>query len=132
MAQQTPGLVKTFACADNANNAIAANIVVVVDASNGGVKRSGAATTGFVGVSIEAADTNNFVAVQTTGIVQITAGGTISKGDYISSDANGKAVTATAVAFGGTTVSQVIGIAMNAATSGNLVDVLIQPFLDKV
>lgn len=132
MAQQTPGLVKTFACADAATNAIAANIIVVADGTNGGVKRSGAATVGFVGVSTEPADTNNFVAVQTSGIVQVTAGGTVTKGGYVSSDANGKAVNATAVAFGGTTVSQVIGIALNAPASGQLCDVLIQPFLDKV
>jgi len=49
-----------------------------------------------LGISYDEADENGDLAVVLDGIVEVQAGGSISAGDFVKSDANGKAVTAEA------------------------------------
>lgn len=70
--------------------------------------------------------------VRTAGTSKIKAGGTFSPGDLITSDSAGKAVKYTgATVFTGTpyTVSgsQVLGVAVEGGTNGELTSILFQP-----
>jgi len=49
-----------------------------------------------LGISYDEADENGDLAVVLDGIVEVQAGGSISAGDFVKSDANGKAVAAEA------------------------------------
>ena len=70
--------------------------------------------------------------VRCGGTSKIMAGGTFAAGDLLASDASGKAVKYTAATvFTGTPYSvsgsQVLGIAVEAGTSGQLTTILFQP-----
>lgn len=70
--------------------------------------------------------------VRTAGTSKIVAGGTFSAGDLLSADSTGRAVKYTAATvFTGTpyTVSgsQILGVAVEAGTSGQLTTILFQP-----
>lgn len=56
-----------------------------------------------------------FGAVQVSGIAKVKAGAAIAAGDYLKSDANGKAVPAAAEAAG--VLVEIFGIALEAATA---------------
>lgn len=56
------------------------------------------------------------------GVEKCVLGGTVAAGDYVSSDANGKAVTATATA-GATTGTRIVGQALAAGVAGDLVPI---------
>lgn len=66
-----------------------------------------------IGVIVEAAASGYGVSVQYCGIGKVVAGGAITAGDLISSDANGAANTAATGDF-------VVGIALNTYASGEL------------
>lgn len=70
----------------------------------------------IVEVNLSASAPFGPVTVQMEGIAKVVAGGTISIGDEVSSDANGKAVT------GGT---QKAGTAMTAGVSGDVIEVVL-------
>ena len=132
MARQTPLLCKTFA----ADTAIEdAGVCVVMSGSKPGnvALPGGALATKLVGVTDEPASSGAAgyaVGVQVAGIAQIQTDGSaeIAPGDYVAiANTSGqiKAVTPAS----GTTLRQVVGIALSAATNtaGLLVDVLLQP-----
>lgn len=116
-----PTLVKAF----KAGAAIEQNRIVKMDSADGQVIKSAAATDKHVGVSVASIDTasGDRVDVVLSGIYEVKAGGTITRGDPITSDASGQAVTAAPSAG---TNNPVIGRALTSAVSGDLVDVLIQ------
>ena len=60
--------------------------------------------------------------VHVVGIAEVELGGTVSRSDYVRSDANGKAVTASP--SGGTNAG-VAGIALDGGVDGDIVDVLL-------
>lgn len=115
-----PTLVKAF----KAGAAIEQNRIVKMDSADGQVIKSAAATDKHVGVSVGSIDaaSGDRVDVVLAGIYEIKAGGTITRGDLITSDASGQAVAA---APGAGTNNPVIGRALTSAVSGDLVDVLI-------
>lgn len=118
----------TMPVTGGAAGAVGANRIVVVDASNAGnVAVSIAAQKGFIGITKEKTDNLGYAGIRTEGIAQVVAGGTITAGDYIASDANGAAVTIVPATSGA--VKQVIGIALNSAVSATFVEVKIQPML---
>ncbi len=79
-----------------------------------------------LGISYDEADENGDLAVVLDGIVEVQAGGSISAGEFVKSDANGKAVAAeagdTALGYaledgsdGVTVLVKIMTVALNAA-----------------
>lgn len=117
---QKNALVKTFL----AGAAIAANTLVKFSADNT-VVAAAAATDDIIGVSDLGADgSGDRVDVVLFGPARVKAGGAITRGKLITSDANGKAV-ACAPAAG--TSARAIGVVQLSAADGDLVDVVIAP-----
>lgn len=112
--------------------AVAANRIVMHDASNAGqVKQSTAASRFFVGVSDQASAGSSTISVQVHtvagSIVPVIAGsGGVTAGDQIASDATGQGVTFTDAGTG-TAVKTIAGIAMATAAAGELFPMLISP-----
>jgi Uncharacterized conserved protein (DUF2190) len=73
------------------------------------------ATAAVVGVSKYDADANDEVGVITGGLVEMVAGGTVAEGDYLKSDAEGRAIKTAAA------TDNYNAIAYTAATVGNSV-----------
>lgn len=74
--------------------------------------------------SANAAELGDPVQLQAGGVVRIEAGGTIAAGARIKADANGAAVT---VATSGTGIQEIVGIALEDAAAGEIVQMLWQP-----
>lgn len=100
----------------------------IVKYSGTQVIQAAAATDLSVGVSRElgADASGDRIDIWHDGIALIEAGGNVAIGAQVTSDASGKAVTA-APAQG--VNNRVIGIALSAAVSGDIFDVLIAPCL---
>lgn len=77
------------------------------------------ATAMSIGVlnQAKAAATDDRVDVQIEGIANVLAGGTVARGDLLTSDANGAAITTV------TATNRVIGMALKSAVAGDLFDV---------
>jgi hypothetical protein len=102
-----------------AEAAIGANLIVKVGANDGGILQAAAATDKLMGVCITPGGvaSGDRTDVQTDGVAEIYAGGTVSRGDPITSDANGKAVTAAPSAGSN---NRIIGFAEVSAAAGDL------------
>ena len=108
-----------------------------VDATAGRARIVGAAGAKSVGVMMNKPSAAGMSAqIAVGGVVPCVAGGTVTQGDLITADANGKGVTATAAYTntndaGSTTDaligSYVIGTALSSAASGEEFRLLIQP-----
>src|SRR2546430_530118 len=108
----------------NAEGALNAYSIAKAGAS-GGVLQAAAATDKILGVTTEIASaTNDRCDVQVDGVVLVKSGGTIAQGDFLTSDASGNAVTA---APGAGTNNRLVGIAVEAAVSGDIFRVKLQP-----
>lgn len=105
-------------------------IVMASGTNAGNAAVSTASALGFIGVTVEpsSAGASLSAAVATAGVVQIVAGGSITAGNLVESNSTGAAVARTPAASG-SAVKQIVGVALNTAASGALVDVLIQPQL---
>jgi hypothetical protein len=98
---------------------------IVKAGASGGVVPAAAATDKVLGVSTDVDSPLNSTAdVQFDGIVFVKAGGTVAQGDLLTSDASGHAVTAAPSAG---TNNRLAGIALEAAVSGDVFRMLIQP-----
>ena len=128
MAMQKPEFVRSFAVDGAPGTGIAANLVVKASTTNQGAVMLPAATTdiALVGVTTAPSDAKGNVSVALAGIVQVIAGGTITTGAVLGIATTGRVIAITPSAAG-TTLTGTIGVAMSAATVGNLVDVLINP-----
>jgi hypothetical protein len=111
-----------------ADTAITANKVVCSSATNAHAVRLPAATTNLtaIGITTQAADSNQWITVAHGGNAQATAGGTIAVGDLLGFDTSGQVVAITP-SGSGTTLRGTIGTAQSAGASGELVDVFINP-----
>lgn len=104
-----------------AETAVAANRILKFGSTDDYMVQSAAATDGLMGVSGNiAAAAGERVDVIKSGIADVLFGGTITRGDPLTSDANGKAVTAVAG-------QNVIGFAEVSGVSGDIGSVLISP-----
>lgn len=83
-----------------------------------------AATDKLAGVFLNSAATTERCDVQTEGVAEVKAGGSVTVGDLLTSDASGQAITATASA--GSNV-RVIGFALMGASSGDIFKVKLAP-----
>jgi hypothetical protein len=112
-------LIKSY----NAEGAIAAYTIVKMGANDFGVAQAVAATDKLVGVTREiAAVLNEPVDVVHEGIANVKAGGPITRGDLITSDASGNAVTA---APGAGTNNRIIGFARMSGVAGDVIEVML-------
>jgi len=115
------GLSKTY----NAEGAIPPFTIVKPGANDFGVLQAAAATDKLIGVTTElSANANEPVDVIHEGVANIKAGGNVTRGDLVTSDANGNAVTAAPAAG---TNNRIIGIARMSGVAGDVIEVLISP-----
>lgn len=117
----TPGITKAY----KAEAAIAARRIVKHGTADGVVIQGAAAADKLIGVTTElAAATGETVDVVKTGLADIEYGGNVSRGDPLTSDSVGRAVTA---APAGGANARLIGFAEVAGVSGDIGQVHISP-----
>lgn len=116
-----PILTKNFV----AEGAIQAHRIVKHGVESGGVLLAGAATDAILGVSTELpAEEGERCDVHLVGLVEIEFGGTVSRGEPVTSDSNGKAVKADPAAGAS---ANVVGVAHVDAVAGDIGVVLLAP-----
>lgn len=98
--------------------------IVKFDSADGKVIKAAAATDKVLGVSQQTitAPSGQRVDVVMAGIAEVKAGGTITRGDLLTSDASGQAVTAAPAAGSN---NRIIGVALVSAVSGDVFPVMI-------
>lgn len=109
----------------SAGAAILARKIVKFGAADNAVITAAAATDLILGVSAPDVDVaiNDTCDVHLSGIVEVIAGGTITRGDMVTSDASGNAVSTT------TAANRVLGIAEVSAVAGDILTVFLAPHL---
>lgn len=111
-----PTLIKSFV----APAAVAGRKLVTFGAADGQVATASAVSDPLIGIAEKIGSReNNRVDVIVAGIAQAEAGGNITRGDVLTSDADGNVVASSA----GT--DRIVGIAMANAVDGDFLDVLI-------
>lgn len=117
-----PTLIRNFVAG---TGGVGLNRIVKFGAADGEVVNSAAATDAHIGVCIQpggaAAGARADVAVD--GIAEVVAGGTITRGALVTSDANGAAVAAAPSAGSN---NRVLGVAQVSAASGDIFPVLLK------
>ncbi len=114
------GLVKSY----TAGGAISPNRIVKFGAADYTVLQGAAATDSLVGVTVPLLTVaqGETVDVIHDGIADVEYGGNVTRGDLLTSDANGKAVTAAPVAGAN---ARIIGTALVSGVAGDICPVLI-------
>lgn len=102
-----PRDIKNF----TASGAVAAKRIVAL-AAGGNVSQASAGTDNVIGVVELACESGSRVDVVTGGITEVEAGGSISCGNWVTADSDGKAVAAEAA-------DEVLGKAMDDAAAGD-------------
>lgn len=116
-----PTLTRNF----TTGGAIAARRFVMFGSADHTIVQADGATALIVGASTElAAASGARCDAHLAGIVEVEAGGSITRGVKVTSDANGKAVAAAPAAG---VNNQIGGIAMVSASSGDVMTVLLSP-----
>lgn len=110
-----PQLIKSF----DASGAIASHRIVQLD-SNGQAKQAASSNDAMIGTTELAYSSGDRTDVAVEGIVEVQAGASVSIGDFITSDSNGKAVPAD-------DRDNVIGVAISAASDGEYASVRLAP-----
>jgi|SRR5579871_905254 len=105
---------------------LAGYLLIASGVNAGNAALSTAKALGFVGVTKEASDARGYVAAALAGVIDVIAGSNVTAGNMIASDANGKGAPVTLI-NNGTTVTQVVGVALTTALAGNTFKLLIQP-----
>lgn len=115
------GLTKSY----TAEAAISANRIVKVGAADYGVLTAAAVSDKLLGITTEIdAASGERVDVIHEGIADLKLGGTVARGDFLTSDASGQGVAAAPAAG---TNNQIIGKALVSGVSGDVIPVLISP-----
>lgn len=110
------GLIKTF----YADGTLAGRKLVTFGTGKLKVKEANAASEPLIGITTQiGSQSNGRVDVIFSGITEATAGGAISKGAVLTSDASGHVVTASQAA------DRIIGIALEDAVANDFVSILI-------
>src|SRR5690349_13265873 len=111
-------LIKSY----TAGGAITKRRICKVGAADGAALQSSAATDFHIGVALDisAASGERLDVVMANAIAEVDFGGTIARGASVTSDASGKAVTAT-------TGQRAVGWAEVSGVSGDVGTVIIQP-----
>lgn len=115
------GLTKSYL----AEAAISAARIVKVGANDYGVLVAVAVADKIIGISTEIdAASGERIDVVHEGIADLKLGGTVARGDFITTDASGQGVTAAPAAG---TNNQIVGKALISGVSGDIIPVLIAP-----
>jgi len=118
---RNPLLIKSFCAAV----ALLPYRIVKPGSDDDHVTLAAAATDPLTGVVDDlGADANDRVDIQLAGVVEVEYGGNVTRGNLLTSDANGKAIAAAPEA--GVTMS-VIGRAMVSGADGEIGSVLLMP-----
>lgn len=113
------GLSKSY----TAEAGISANRIVKVGAADYGVLQGAAATDKLIGISTEIdAASGERIDVVHSGVADLKLGGTVARGDFLTSDASGQGVTAAPSAG---TNNRVIAMALISGVSGDVIPVLV-------
>lgn len=120
MPQRNPDLFLAY----TAGGAIAANRFVKFGANDRTMLQAAAATDAIVGVSDLAVASGETVDVCQTGIFPVVYGGTVARGDLLTSDSSGRAITA---APGAGVNHRIGGVAMESGVVGDLGSVRLSP-----
>ncbi len=116
-----PGLIKNYV----AETAVAKYRIVKPGSTDDYVVQSTASTEALMGVSgFVGGDAGGRVDIIKTGITDVEYGGTVTRGDWLTSDASGKAVTSAPAAGAN---ANVIGRAEVSGVAGDIGAVLIAP-----
>lgn len=116
-----PGLIKSYV----AEAAVAAYRLVKPGTADGNVVQAAAVGDAIIGVSgMVAGDLGKRVDIIHGDTAEVEFGGTVTRGDWLTSDANGKAVAAAPAAG---TNNNVIGRALVSGVSGDIGLCLIAP-----
>ena len=118
----SPTLIKSY----KAGAAVGANLLVKFDSVDLTVIKAAAATDLIIGASMEiAADAaGDRIDVAMSGIANVIAGGTITRGAKVTADSAGKAVAAAPSAGAN---AHVAGVCLYGAASGDLTPILLAP-----
>ncbi len=113
------GLTKSYL----AEGAISASRIVKVGAADWGALQAAAVSDKLIGISteIDSASGERIDVVQ-EGIADLKLGGTVARGDLLTSDASGQGVTAAPAAG---TNNRVVGVALVSGVSGDIIPVQI-------
>lgn len=116
-------LLKT---AHDAGGAISAYRIVKHGSADGAVVQAAASTDFLIGVldNVAAAASGDRCEVNRAGVAEVEYGGNVTRGNPLTSDANGKAVAA---APGAGTNAYIIGFAEVSGVDGDIGSVLIAP-----
>lgn len=119
----SPGLIRNFVAG---SGGVDQYRFVKFGSADGEVVKAAAATDATIGVCVQPGTTASGARadVALTGIAEVYAGGSITRGALVTSDANGAAIAAAASA--GSNV-RVAGVAMISASSGDIIPVLLEP-----
>lgn len=108
-----------------AGASVSAYRIVKFGADDNSVIQGAAVGDALLGVCDElGADSGKRIDVTLSGVAEVQYGGTVTRGDLLTSDANGKAVTAAPAAG---VNNRVIGVAMVSGVLDDIGSVLIQP-----
>lgn len=114
-------LIKTFV----AGAALNANQLVKFGVDDNTVIPAAAATDSIVGATgAIAANSGDMVDVTLIGVEEASCGGNVTRGDLVTSDANGTVVTAAPAAGSN---ARIVGIAMASGVAGDIIGVLLMP-----
>lgn len=118
--------VNTLTRAFVAGAPVAQYRIVKPGAADGRVVQASATTDALIGVAIQpgGAASGAVCEVQMAGIADVVAGGAVAYGALVSTDADGKAVEASATA--GSNI-RVLGIALKSAAANDIFPILIAP-----
>lgn len=119
-----PGLTLTYTAVGAITNRRIVKHSTATTTGDTYVAQAAASTDGLIGVSapnIDVADGGR-IDVQHSGVAEVEAGGTITRDDFVTADANGKAVTCAPAAGA---KAQSIGKALMSAVAGDRFDVLL-------
>jgi len=111
-----------------AGGAISANTLVKPHSTAGQVVAASAATDKVIGVAYivdpdGAAASGEVIDVVVQGIAEVKAGGSIADGDLVAADSSGYVVAST------TATHRIVGVALSAAASGDIIPVLLSQHL---
>lgn len=115
------GLTKSY----TAEGAISANSIVKVGANDYGILQGAAATDKLIGITTEiAASSGERTDVVLEGIADLKLGGTVARGDLVTSDASGQGVTAAPAAGSN---NRIVGMAIISGVAGDIIPVKVAP-----
>lgn len=113
------GLTKSYL----AEGTITAQRIVKVGAADYGVLQAAAVGDKLIGIATEIdAASGERIDVVHEGIADLKIGGTVARGDFLTSDASGQGVTAAPSAG---TNNRIVGMALVSGVSGDLIPVLL-------